>query len=171
MPGGLMMFLFSSVGARITAVRGPRASLVTGIAIMAMGYFVIILLRTQWWEISLAWAITGAGVGVAYAAMPALIMSAVPVTETAAANGLNALMRSVGTALSSAVVAAVLAHETMHVGGGVLPTEHGFTSALVVSLSGCVVALVLALLIPVKRAGVTRQPGPTEGAQQLAGSG
>lgn len=148
MPGGLMMYLFSGVGARVTAVRGPRASLAIGIGVMALGYLAIIAFRSQWWQISLASAITSAGVGVAYAAMPALIMSAVPVTETAAANGLNALMRSVGTSLSSAVVAAVLAHGQIRVGGVPLASRGAFTTALSISLGACAVALLLTLLIP-----------------------
>jgi hypothetical protein len=80
--------------------------------------------------------------------MPALIMGAVPVTETAAANGLNALMRSVGTSLSSAVVATVLAHATIHVGAQVFPSDHGFTIAFLISLAAAGGALLLALAIP-----------------------
>lgn len=151
MPGGLMMYLFSGVGARITAARGPRASLTTGIAIIAVGYLVILLLRSEWWHIAVAGAITSAGVGVAYAAMPALIMGAVPLTETAAANGLNALMRSVGTSLSAAVVGTVLAHQTMDLGGHVLPSERGFTIAILISLAATGIALVLSLAIPTSK--------------------
>ncbi len=44
--------------------------------------------------------------------MPSLIMTAVPRTETAAANGLNTLMRSLGTSSSNAVMGAVLACST-----------------------------------------------------------
>ena len=49
--------------------------------------------------------------------MPTLIMSSVPITETASANGLNSLVRAIGTSLSSAAVAAVLGSVTMQVGG------------------------------------------------------
>jgi hypothetical protein len=80
--------------------------------------------------------------------MPALIMGAVPITETAAANGLNSLMRSVGTSLSSAVVSVVLAHHVVTAGGAVLPSRHGFTLALLISVGAAVVALLLALAIP-----------------------
>lgn len=151
MPGGLMMYLFSDVGARITIARGPRAALMTGLAIIAVGYLVLLFMRSQWWQISLAGAITSAGVGVAYAAMPALIMGAVPVTETAAANGLNALMRSVGTSLSAAVIGTVLAHQTTRLGSVVLPSDRGFTIAIVISLAASAAAFALALAIPARR--------------------
>ncbi len=153
MPGGFAMYFFSDVGARITAARGPRAALMTGVAIIAVGYTVLLFLRAEWWQISLAGAITSAGVGVAYAAMPALIMGAVAVKETAAANGLNALMRSVGTSLSAAVIGTVLAHETVRLGSVELPSEHGLTLAILISLAASAAALVLTLAIPARNSG------------------
>jgi len=152
MPSGLMMYVFSGVGARLSAARGPRVSLATGLVILGLSYVSILTLRDEWWQIVLATALLGVGIGIAYAAMPALIMGAVPVTETAAANGLNALMRSVGTSLSSAVVATVLARETLEVGGTTFPTNHSFTLAFLISLAASVVALGLALAIPARRA-------------------
>ncbi|HEX4190330.1 MAG TPA: MFS transporter [Marmoricola sp.] len=151
MPSGLMMYLFSGVGARLSARRGPRISLATGVLILGISYVAILLLRDQWWEIGVATALLGVGIGIAYAAMPALIMGAVPVTETAAANGLNALMRSVGTSLSSAVVATVLAQWTIKLGGIKYPTDHAFTIAFLISLAASALALVLALAIPKQR--------------------
>ncbi|HET6154262.1 MAG TPA: MFS transporter [Marmoricola sp.] len=148
MPSGLMMYLFSGVGARLSAARGPRISLATGVVILGISYVAILFLRDQWWEICLATALLGVGIGIAYAAMPALIMGAVPVTETAAANGLNALMRSVGTSLSSAVVATVLAQGTIKIDGITYPTDHAFTIAFLISLAAAGLALVLALAVP-----------------------
>lgn len=63
-----------------------------------------------------------AGMALAYSALPALIMHAVPVSETAAANGLNTLMRTIGQAVCSAVVVTVLTTlVATHAGGGVAP--------------------------------------------------
>lgn len=150
-PSGLMMYLTSSIGARLSASRGPRISLGVGIAVMAAGYVSLLILRSQVWELTVATALIGAGIGIAYAAMPALIMGAVPLTETAAANGLNALMRSVGTSLSSAVVAVVLAHSVVRLGPVSLPAESAFTLALLISLAACGLALGLTALIPSRR--------------------
>lgn len=145
MPGGLMMYLCSSLGARISAARGPRTSLLTGIGVLALGYLLVALFRDEWWHLSLAVSLTSAGVGIAYAAMPALIMGAVPITMTAAANGLNALMRSIGTSLSGAVIGAILAS-----GGGMLPQAGSFTTAALVSLGAAGLAALLTLLIPAR---------------------
>jgi MFS family permease len=158
-PSGLVMYLFSGVGARISAARGPRTSLAVGIVVIGCGYVSALLLRDQPWEITLATVFIGAGIGVAYAAMPALIMGAVPVTETAAANGLNALMRSMGTSLSSAVVSVVLAHEVVRLGPATLPSSHGFTLALLISIAAAGVALAFSLAIP------TTRPAPVAAAR------
>ncbi|HET6168120.1 MAG TPA: MFS transporter [Marmoricola sp.] len=151
-PSGLVMYLFSGVGARLSAARGPRASLSAGIVVIGLGYVSALFLRDEPWEITLATVFIGAGIGIAYAAMPALIMGAVPVTETAAANGLNALMRSMGTSLSSAVVSVVLAHHVVRLGSAALPSSHGFTLALLISVAAAALALAFSLAIP-------RRPG------------
>ncbi|WP_310962005.1 MFS transporter [Nocardioides terrisoli] len=165
-PSGLLMYLFSSVGARISAARGPRTSLAAGTVVVGLGYVSALFLRSSGWEITLSTAIIGAGVGIAYAAMPALIMGAVPITETAAANGLNSLMRSVGTSLSSAVVSVVLAHEVIDLGPVALPSYHGFTVALLISIAAAVVALAFTALIPTRRpAAPAAEP---DGAAELA---
>jgi hypothetical protein len=84
-------------------------------------------------------------------------MGAVPISETAAANGLNALMRSMGTSLSSAVVSVVLAHHVVHLGPATLPSSHGFTLALLVSLAAAAVALAFSLAIPGARPRADRE--------------
>lgn len=73
-------------------------------------------------------------------------------TETASANGVNALMRSVGTSTASAVMAAILANMTMSPGASRIPTEHGFRMTYVVAILAAAVGLLLALAIPRIRA-------------------
>jgi len=167
-PSGLMMYLTSSVGARISAARGPRTSLGIGIVVMAAGYVSLLAMRSEVWQLTLATSIIGAGIGIAYAAMPALIMGAVPLTETAAANGLNSLMRSVGTSLSSAVIAVVLAQSAVKLGPISLPSETAFTLALLISLAACGLALGLTALIPSRRPVVAVSAPEPE--RELAGA-
>ncbi len=147
-PGGLAMFALSPLSAKISARSGPRVSLMTGVGIIMVGYLVMLVLRSSPWHILVAMMIVGGGIGIAYAAMPALIMGAVPITETGAANGLNSLMRALGTAFSSAVVSVVLAASTMHIGSVALPTNSGFTVSIWITIAACAVAILLALMIP-----------------------
>jgi hypothetical protein len=46
------------------------------------------------------------------------------------------------------VVSVVLAHHVVSAGGAVLPSRHGFTLALLISVGAAAVALLLALAIP-----------------------
>ncbi|MEU7140250.1 MFS transporter [Nocardia sp. NPDC046473] len=151
-PTGFVMILLSPVSAKLSAARGPKITLALGSAVIAAGYLCAVVLMNSVWEIMVASMIVAAGVGLAYAAMPALIMGAVPITETAAANGLNSLMRSVGTSTSSAVMSVVLAHMTMQLGVHVFPSRDGFHTTFLIATAAAVVAIVLTALIPMRKA-------------------
>ena len=150
-PNGLVMMLLSPVSARLITRFGPRPTLMSGALVIAAGYVFAIVLMDNAAELITASVIIGAGVGIAYAAMPALIMGSVPVTETASANGLNSLMRSVGTAVSSAVMAAMLAQLTITVGGLTVPSLLGFRATFAVAACAALTGVLLAGLVPKKR--------------------
>ncbi|MET8777556.1 MFS transporter [Nocardia sp. NPDC004654] len=147
-PTGLVMMALSPVSARLSAARGPKVTLMLGSAVIGVGYLCAVLLMNNVWEIMLAAVIVAGGVGLAYAAMPALIMGAVPITETAAANGLNSLMRSIGTSTSSAVMSVVLAHMTMSLGAHLLPSREGFHTTFFIAMAAAVVAIALTACVP-----------------------
>jgi MFS family permease len=154
-PNGLVMMLLSPVSARLTTRYGPRLTLMLGAVVIAFGYIFVTLWMDSVFELVIASVIIGGGVGIAYAAMPALIMGSVPMTETASANGLNALMRSVGTSTSSAVMATMLAHLTIMVGTTAVPSASGFRATFVVAAVAALVGLGLTALIPAR---VTPRP-------------
>ncbi|GHE91490.1 hypothetical protein GCM10017786_24990 [Amycolatopsis deserti] len=147
-PSGLLMMAMSPVAARLIAKRGPKVSLLCGITVLGAGYGLGLTLMGAGWQMAIFSAMAGAGVGLAYAAMPSLIMSAVPATETAAANGLNTLMRSIGTSSSSAVVGMVLAGMTIDFGGTPVPSLNGFRTTFLIGCAACVAALLVACFIP-----------------------
>jgi predicted MFS family arabinose efflux permease len=115
-PSGLVMMAMAPVSARISNARGPRATLMLGTIVVASGYGAGVFLMSAVWQLVVVSAVIGAGIGLAYGAMPGLIMGAVPSSETAAANSLNTLMRSIGTSISSAVAGVVLAQVTIPFG-------------------------------------------------------
>jgi MFS family permease len=96
-------------------------------------------------------AVIGAGIGLAYGAMPALIMGAVPVSETAAANSLNTLMRAIGTSISSAVAGVILAHLTVSFGPVAVPSQEGFRLIMGIGSGAALAALAIASFIPGRR--------------------
>ncbi|MDT7756579.1 MAG: hypothetical protein QOH27_2477 [Mycobacterium sp.] len=167
-PGGLAMMVTSPIAARVSAARGPRFTLAVGALIISVSYLVGLALLAAPWQIMLLNIMVAVGVGFAYASMPALINAAVPVSETAAANGINALARSLGTAISSAVVGAILAGLTTSFAGHEVPTLAGLRAALLVAACAAGLAVLLTLLIPpvprtVVVAVVAAQP-PADGA-------
>ncbi|MGK8510095.1 MFS transporter [Nocardia asiatica] len=150
-PTGFVMMLLSPVSARLSASRGPKVTLALGSAVIAVGYLCAVVLMNSVWQIMLAAVIVAGGVGLAYAAMPALIMGAVPITETAAANGLNSLMRSIGTSTSAAVMSVVLAHMTIEFGPHLLPSRDGFHTTFLIAMAAALAAIGLTALIPMRK--------------------
>lgn len=149
-PAGLMMMAIAPVGAKLSAVRGPKITLALGALVIAIGYACSTLLLGSTVGVLVMTLITNSGVGLAYGAMPALIMSAVPQHETAAANSFNSLMRSLGSSVAAAIMGMILAHMTIDFGGTALPSERGFHISLLIGCGVALTAAVIASLIPMR---------------------
>ncbi|QRY46833.1 MFS transporter [Mycolicibacterium boenickei] len=147
-PGGLAMMAAAPVAARVVAARGPKIVLVIGSVIIAAGYLAGIVLLGTPVGVMVLGLIVSFGVGFAFAALPALINAAVPVSETASANSINSLARSLGTSTSSAVMTAVLAQMTITVAGHALPSLGGFRVALLIAAVAAAGAALIAMAIP-----------------------
>ncbi|MBU8819330.1 MFS transporter [Mycolicibacterium goodii] len=157
-PGGLAMMATSPIAGRVIAARGPRFTLILGAVIIAVGYLGGTQLLGSPAGILVFGVICSTGVGFAFAALPTLINSAVPVSETAAANGINSLARSLGTSTSSAVTSAVLAQMTVVVAGHAFPSLTAFRTAMLIAGCAALVAAVIAMTIP------TSVPAPAPSA-------
>lgn len=153
-PGGLMMLAFAPVSAHIMRRYGAKYALAAGAFVLGGGYLLSFFLMDAPWQIAIAGVVCSAGVGIGYAAMPTLIMDAVPMQEAGSAVGINALMRSVGTTVASAVMAAILTGQTTVLGGVVFPSEAAFHTCFLVATAAAVVGALVALTIP-KAAAVT----------------
>ncbi|MET8813037.1 MFS transporter [Streptomyces sp. NPDC004549] len=163
-PLGLTMMFTAPVYARLSARYGPRTTLIIGLLVIAVGYAGGLGLMHAAWQTIITSVALGAGIGLAYSSLPALIVGAVPASETGAANGLNTLMRSIGTSVSSAVIGMVLANTAQPVGGGLaIPTMHGFRVSFLIATAAVLVGLALAFFLP-------RTPRPAEQHTQLRAS-
>jgi len=151
-PSGLAMVVFSPVSGALINRYGGKATLITGSAIMAAAYIGRVFFSDSIAAVVIGSTIVSIGSAVAYAAMPSLIMANVPITETASANGLNALLRAIGTSSSSAAVAAILAGVTVSVGGTVYPSMAAFQDvfwlAALASLASCAVVGFVPRVLP-----------------------
>jgi hypothetical protein len=145
------------LGASVADTAWVITATLLGALVVAAGYGLGAVLMSEVWQLVLVSGTIGAGIGLAYGAMPALIMGAVPVSETAAANSLNTLMRAIGTSISSAVAGVILAQLTISFGSVAVPSQGGFRLIMVLGCGTALAALAIAAFIP----GVRGRVGTT----------
>ncbi|MDX3433213.1 MFS transporter [Streptomyces sp. NBC_01693] len=168
-PGGLMMMIVSPLGGKLIDARGPKFTLISGVLVIAAAYGIGILLMGSAWGLMLFLMISSSGVGLAYGAIPALIMSSVPLSETAAANGFNTLMRSLGTSIGAAVIGALLAQMTTETAGYSFTSEAGFRTGLMFGCGVAVVAAAIAAFIPaVRRSAASGESAESSASPEVA---
>jgi Na+/melibiose symporter-like transporter len=163
-PAGLVMMVVSPFGGKLTNARGPKFTLVSGSLVIAAGYALSMALMGSTWGLLIVTVVISGGVGLAYGAMPALIMSTVPVSETAAANGFNTLMRSLGTSIGAAVIGVVLSQMTVTMGGFTFASEDGFRAGLLIGGGVALLAAAVAATIPGVARSAAAQDGEAENA-------
>lgn len=124
---------------------GAQTTLLIGAAVMALGFWTRALTGQQLWQVILCSTVIGVGTSLTYAAMPALVMASVPLSETASANGLNTLLRSVGTSSGSALLAAFTTATAL--AGAAVPSRFGAEAVLVIAGFASALAAVLAFFM------------------------
>jgi MFS family permease len=144
LPGALVMLVAGPVSGQLSTRYGSRLPLVLGGSLTAVGLGVLAVAHSTYAEVIAGNVLMSIGFGFAFAAMPNLIVDAVPIERTGEATGFNALVRSVGSSVGSQVSAAILAASVLAAG----PSESAYTEAFVVCAAFAVLAAVLAALIP-----------------------
>lgn len=173
-PGGLMMLVFSPVSSRVLDRWGGKPTLLTGGAVMGLTYLWRMFNNDAVWQVMLGNMTVSVGSAIAFAAMPSLIMASAPRKETASANGLNTLVRSLGTSGSSAVTALVFASLTVTVDGALFPSGEAMTLALFLGLAVCTASVLVAVFIPARRESedaVDRTPTEAAGSDRAHRAG
>ncbi|MEV5845911.1 MFS transporter [Streptomyces sp. NPDC051985] len=163
-PQGLVMMAMSAASAKLTQAKGPKVTLMIGALIVGAGYALNIVLMSEVWHLILVSCIIGAGVGFTYGALPALIMGAVDPSETAAANSLNTLMRSLGTSFASAIAGVILSQMTTDFGGHALASENGFKVVMAIGAGAALLAFLVATFIPRQK---TAAAATTDGDREV----
>lgn len=147
-PQGLLMMAMAPLAARLSAAKGPNVTLMAGAVAVGASYAIGIPMMTEVWQLILVSCINGMGIGLAYGAMPALIMASVSRSETASANSVNALMRSIGNSVSSAVAGVIVAHMAVSVAGASFASLDGLRTVMAVGCAASVLAAAIAAFIP-----------------------
>jgi EmrB/QacA subfamily drug resistance transporter len=146
LPGALAMLLLGPVSGILGSRVGNKVPLAVGSLLAGLGLLLLAVEHGSQATILAFNLVLSAGIGFAFAAMPNLIVDAVPATQTGEATGFNTLVRAVGASLGSQVMAAILAGSV--VAGSPLPTEHGYTTAFVLGAVVAAGAGVAAVLVP-----------------------
>jgi MFS family permease len=80
---------------------GAPRTLALGTGVVAAGWLMRVTVTDSLWQIIVGTTVVGIGTGIGYAAIPTLINTHTPLTEIAAANGLNTLFRILGSSLAT----------------------------------------------------------------------
>jgi EmrB/QacA subfamily drug resistance transporter len=154
LPSSATMFVAGQYAGRLTALLGGKALVAWGCLISAVSMGILAFAHHQEWEIAVATGLMGIGFGLAYSAMSALVVGAVPAEQTGVATGMNANIRNIGGSIGSAAMASIV---TAHLAKSGLPLESGYTTGFTVMTVGLVLATGAALLIPAVRRTPTRE--------------
>lgn len=147
-PSGLAMVAMSPLSGWLLGRWGGRLVLLSGAALMALAYAGRLVYAESVTAVVIGSTLVGIGTALAFAAMPTLIMSSVPITKTASANGLNSLVRSVGTSLASTLVAVIMATHQVEIAGNFYATGTAFQLVLGLGALAAATCAAVAALIP-----------------------
>ncbi|MGW6695864.1 MFS transporter [Rhodococcus sp. NPDC054953] len=141
LPSAVMVFVGGRVTPALVARCGGGGTAVIAAAVMAVGAAGLALWPTTW-GVVVGFAVFGIGNGIGYAICAQLVVALSPAAETAAAVGLNSVVRTVGSAAAAPVVTAVLAMGAV-AGHPAYPYSLAFWVAAAASLVGVAAAVAL----------------------------
>jgi EmrB/QacA subfamily drug resistance transporter len=156
LPQTLVVFVFGAIAGRISAAIGSARAVLIGVLLAAGSFTLLAVAYTRVWQILAATILLGAAVGLTYSGMPNVIVESVPADQTGVATGMNANVRTLGSALggqvtTSIVTTTIVTTSVVSTGTGALsssaagyPAASGFTISFillaVVSLGAAIVA-------------------------------
>jgi EmrB/QacA subfamily drug resistance transporter len=148
LPSTIGMTILGLSAGRISARFGSRAALLSGTAFTTASFALLTVAHSHPYDLLIAAALLGIGMGLAFAALGNLIVQAVPIHQTGVASGMNTVMRTLGGALGGQLSATFIASNT--VAGE--PTVTGFTDTFLMATGFLLLCMVMGALVP-KRGG------------------
>ena len=144
LPSTVGMSLLGIYAGRISARFGSRAALLSGTAFTTASFLLLSVAHSHPYDLLIAAALLGVGMGLAFAALGNLIVQSVTSHQTGVASGMNTVMRTLGGALGGQLSATFIAAHTAHG----LPTVTGFTETFLMATGFLIVCLLAGLLVP-----------------------
>jgi len=169
LPATITMFVVGMSVGRLARRLGGKVLVIAGCLIGSAAMAVLAFAHGHEWEIYLSTALMGIGFGLAFSAMAALVVAAVPTSQTGVASGMNANIRTIGGSIGAAMMASIVTSQLAPSG---LPKESGYTIGFAVMAGWLVLAALAGLLIPsVQRLGqMADEPEHSEMAMVAGGT-
>jgi MFS family permease len=111
LPAGVFMILVAPRSAKLVGSHGSRRTLLMGQAVLFLAFLLMLLLwkeGTPYWQVAIAYAFVGIGVGLAGTPSSNSLTGSVPVTRVGMASGTADLQRDLGGALMTSIFGALL---------------------------------------------------------------
>ncbi|MFJ6652035.1 MFS transporter [Microbacterium sp. NPDC091313] len=144
-----------------------RALLGTGAGAMGVAVAAAVVAHGAVWQLAVAGGLFGVGIGLAYAASASIIVQSVPADRVGVATGMNANLRTIGSAVGSALTSAIVFGQVDAAGS---PRESGYDLAWIVvavlALAAAVIVGTVRTARPVRRVGAEHRAG--EAAREAA---
>jgi EmrB/QacA subfamily drug resistance transporter len=167
LPATIGMTILGLKAGAISARFGSRSALLMGTVFATGSFAMLALAHNHPYQLLIAAALLGVGIGLAFAALGNLIVQAVPSHQTGVASGMNTVMRTLGGALGGQLSATFIAENTAHG----LPTVTGFTETFLMATGFLVLCFLAGLLVPRTLAGAPAADGSVAEAQAAAPEG
>ncbi len=110
-PAALVMVVVAPRSAKLIEARGARFTLLLGYVFVGLAFLTMLLVWTEhspYWQVGLAYAFIGAGVGLAGTPASHSLTGSVPVTRVGMASGTADLQRDLGGAIMQSAFGALL---------------------------------------------------------------
>lgn len=111
LPAAVLMVLIAPRSAQLVASHGSRFTLLVGYAFVVLGFLTMLLLWSEsspYWQVGLAYALVGTGIGFAGTPASHSLTGSVPVTKVGMASGTADLQRDLGGAIMQSIFGALL---------------------------------------------------------------
>jgi EmrB/QacA subfamily drug resistance transporter len=160
LPSSFTMFAVGMFTGRLARRVGGKVLVVTGCLIGCAAMAMLAFAHSHPWQIYVSNGLIGVGFGLAFPSMSALVVAAVPASQTGVASGMNANIRTLGGSIGAAVMASIVTARLLPSG---LPEQSGYTIGFAVMAVGLALAALAGLLIPAARSRPPRtEPGRVE---------
>jgi MFS family permease len=144
-PSTITQVLIGQFIGRIERRVGSKLPLLAGAAVTGGSFLLLVIARSERWEVYVSSGMLGLGIGLAFAGLANLIVEHVRREQTGVATGMNTVMRTLGGAVGAQLAATILAGD---LGAAGQPTSHAYGLAFAMCAGALALSIAVGTLIP-----------------------